>query len=228
MARPTSPIVADEKGDETHPSFGIVVVAKHQSTGTNLFQSDLMHRQYMTVTVHEATRKRDLAHDWTHPGPVICEFAMSLAQWGAFVSSAGDGGGTPVTLMNREGRPVPQAPYQPRFAQSMDEVAGAIDKLLTDVYDAFDKLDETESNKAPMKERRAARERLRRAIGNARANAVHTQEAMAAQAEQTVHQAKADIEAAIAQAVTRHKSLGSADMPELGAVLAQQPAIQAD
>lgn len=216
MPRETEPIGINEHGDETHPAFAIVTLHKINSTGTPLFQSDLMHHRFIRVELHEATRKRDLKHDWTHPGKTIASFDMSFAQWGAFISSAGDGSGTPATLNFREQvGTVPDIPYQPRIAQSIDETKAAVDELLTDVREAFQALDEAEERKAGIKERRELRHRLKSAIFNARSNAAFAVRSMAEAAEKTVQSAKADIEVVIAQAMAQHGVEPTVALPDV-------------
>lgn len=109
---------------DTHPAFGVAVLTRSQVTpGAVLFQSDLRHRETITLSIRTAERVRDLAHDWVHPREVIAEVQMSLAQWGALVSAIGMGSGVPVTIRATESdHTVPDLPYQPRLRESITEV----------------------------------------------------------------------------------------------------------
>ncbi len=175
-----------------------------------------MHHQYIRVEVHEATRKRDLKHDWTHPGKTIISFEMSFAQWGSFISSAGDGTGTPTTLSYREqvGN-VPEIPYQPRIAQAVDETKAAVGELLAEVAEAFRALDEAEERKAGVRERRQLRDNLRARIANAKSNSAFAVRSMAEAAEKTVQSAKADIEVVIAKAMAQHGVQPTVALPDV-------------
>ncbi len=218
----------EANGDETHPAFGVVTVHKYSSTpGAVLFQSDLQHGEYIVMQVHEATRKRDLKHDWVHPGRVLIEFAISQAQWAAMVSSMGNGSGTPVTITHIKGvGEIPGLPYQPRIAESLNETRAVIDELLADLKQAYAELDALEAAKAGARERRAAREKIGRIISYAAGNAEFAVESMNAQAERTVGQAKADIETIVAQAAQRH-GIEAHLLATMGLSRSDLPAIEA-
>lgn len=200
----------DETGDEHHPSFGVVTVTKSQGTPKPLFQSDLLHSTAITLRVESATRNRSLGKDWVLGRESVVEIEMSLAQWAAVVSSIGDGGGTPVTLRHtqRNGR-IPDAPYKPRTESARAEVTGHVDKLLAELRTALDELDAAEDAKASVKERRAARDKLRMTLSNASLNAEFATRSMEQAVEKTVQQARADIETIIAQAAERHGVTGT-------------------
>lgn len=91
-------IVVDAEGTESHESWIAVSANRVQSTGTRLFDSDVNHQQYVVVRVARMTRKRNLNKDWMSESTPLLEMSMSLAQWGAFVSSFGSGTGVPATL----------------------------------------------------------------------------------------------------------------------------------
>lgn len=206
MSISTQNPVTDERGDEHHPAFGVITVHDVSATpGAVLFQSDLRHGRYIALSIHEATRKRDLNHDWVHAGKTIIEVCLSQSQWAAMVASMGNGSGTPVTISHRErDGSVPGLPYQPRIAQSIDEVTDSTRKLLADLRAAFDELQALEDGKAGIKERREARRKLGVKLANAEANSSFAVRSMASAAEKAVSQAKADIEVAVAQAATKH------------------------
>ena len=228
MPRDYQEPTTEANGDETHPAFGVVTVHKYSSTpGAVLFQSDLQHGEYIVLQVHEATRKRDLKHDWVHPGKVLIEFAISQAQWAAMVSSMGNGSGTPITITHIRGvGEIPGLPYQPRIAESLDETRAVIDELLAGLKDAYAELDTLETTKAGVRERRAAREKIGRLISYAAGNAEFAVKSMNAQAERTVSQAKADIETIVAQAAQRH-GIEASLLATMGLSHSDLPAIEA-
>lgn len=86
-----------------HPAFGRIVVTKPTGGGFELFGSALKHQTMVCVKIETASLQRELNHDWISGGKYVTEFYMSESQWSHFVSSAGDGGGTPITFRIRHG-----------------------------------------------------------------------------------------------------------------------------
>lgn len=128
------PEIDPEHGDEIHPAFGVAVVQRRSGGGRSLFQSDLLHNETISLSVCKAIRKRDLNHDWVHPGQELVEIEMSLAQWGSLVSSMGLGSGVPVTIRRTEHDVfVPEIPHQPRTAESLREVREVTDRMYAEV-----------------------------------------------------------------------------------------------
>lgn len=198
-----APTVID--GVESHPAFGKVTVVRGSGSPRTLFQSDIQHSHTVSLTVETATRRRDTHQDWVHGREQIVEIEMSESQWAALVASVGNGSGTNVTLRSVPGdRSVPALPYQPRTEVSRQNVTGAVDRLLADVKEKFAHLEELEEAKAGVRERRAARAALRNALANATPNARYAVETLEEATENVVTQARADIEAMVADATARH------------------------
>lgn len=215
MPRDSYPVNIDDKGDETHPGFGLITLHRVSSTGTPLFQSDLRHQEFMRISIRRAKRNRDGNHDWTHATEEIVSCDLSLAQWGSFVSSVANGSGTPVTLYSIDGEMVPEIPYQPRIAESLEETRSVVDKLLTEIKNAYRDLDEAEKRKVGIRERRELMTQLASKINNASSNAAFAVTILNEQADRAVQQAKADIETAIANAVRHHQVTGPVLAPDL-------------
>lgn len=209
--------------DETHPSFGVAIVNRTSSSpGAPMFQSDLLHREYITLRIETATRSRDLNHDWVHPRDGLVEVRMSLAQWGSLVSSMGIGSGVPVTLIRTEtsGR-IPEPPYEPRMKENLVEVDGAVAKLLEAADASFTELSGAIEGKKGVK---AVREALRNHgfnLKNARANAKYAVKTLTDAAEHVVSNARADIESSILNAARLtggHVSIESPVIPTLAEI----------
>ena len=81
-----------------HPAFGKITVTKPCGGGTELFGSALQHRSYVCVKIESAYLNRELNTDWIHGEKTVVEIMLSEAQWSHFVSSQGDGSGTPITF----------------------------------------------------------------------------------------------------------------------------------
>jgi hypothetical protein len=188
------PVTGDD-GIERHPAFGLARVGRIQATpGAVLFQSDARHHSYIEVTVSDADRRRDLKHDWVHPGRVLCKFSMSLAQFASFVSSAGTEG-VPVTLEYADGASLPELPYEPRLSVSMAETHDAANAAFEGIKKRLAEYEALLAGKPTAAERRKALSDLRAAVNNATGNVDYAAKSLAEHAESVVEQSRADIEA---------------------------------
>lgn len=190
-----------EEREDKHPAFGVAVVSRGSGSGRSLFQSDLLHRETVSLTIYIADRKRSLHRDWVHPRKPLVEVEMSLAQWGALVSAAGIGSGVPVTLRYTETTPiVPGIPHEPRTAESLSETRGKIQEMLRDALVTLGDLEQAVESKAGI---RATREALRAHALNLEhmsGNAEFAIKSLNEAAESVVSTARADIEAHILEA----------------------------
>lgn len=199
--RQTQQPTIDERGDEVHPAFGVAVVHRTSGGGSCLFQSDLLHQQTITLSIHEATRKRDLNHDWVHARKELVEIEMSLAQWGSLVSSIGLGSGVPVTIRRTESDPfVPDIPYQPRTAESLTEVKTVVDRMYERVRGHLAVLHTAIHEKQGVRAMKDALRGLENAVAGVGNNASFAVDSLVAAGEHVVSQARADIEAHILEA----------------------------
>lgn len=210
----TTPVELDEHGDEVHPSFVMVSASRISAApGVHLFDSEIQHREFVRVRVAKAKRKRDLHHDWLFGGKDLIEIDMSLSQWGAFVSSFGQGSGVPATLAYFNGERVPEAPSGARLALSVAEVKNAGAAALEDIGAAFDKVEEAFDAKAGRKEMSSLIHHLRCMIDNGPGNMAFTAKSLTEHVEKVVTKAKADIEGM----VNRHAAtlgLEAGDLPQ--------------
>lgn len=202
--------VTDEDGDERHPAFGLVSLHRISSTpGEVLFQSDLRHSEYIRIDVHEATRKRDLTHDWVHPGPVVCEVSMSMSQFASFVASGGTMG-VPCTIeftgsgAQKPGHR-PGLNHAPRLSVTTDEVRAAAERAYGSIQAAFEEYAETltDSGKGSAAVRRAALRKLQSAIANAAPNVAYATKTLDEHAEAVVEKSRGDLEAMVARMAER-------------------------
>lgn len=217
MPRETEPITHTPKDrgvDETHPAFGMAVVTRSSGTSRPLFQSDLTHRETMNLSIHTASRSRDLNSDWVHADDEIIEVEMSLAQWGQLVSSVGLGSGTPVTIRHLpDNHLVPDLPYEPRIQRNLDEVDGTVDKLLERIARDLEVLTDVIENKRGIKATREALRNLSSSVANAKGNTRFAVKTLTEAAEQVLSQTRADIEAQVLQA-TRAQGLSIEQVPQ--------------
>lgn len=204
--RPEQPVISTPRDpggvEETHPAFGTAVVTRGSGSAVALFQSDVLHQQTITLSIRRATRIRDLNRDWVHPErEELIEVEMSLAQWGALVSSQGIGSGVPVTIRRTQNDPfVPELPYQPRLKTSLDEVKATVGKLFSRAKETLAAVEDAVEGKQGV---RAVRDALRlhgHVLDGAARNAAFAVQSMTEAGEHVTSQVRADIEAQILSA----------------------------
>jgi len=83
----------------SHPAYGLVTLSQTTGGSTTLFGSDIGHNAAMRIQVQRAELRRDLGRDWVFGKDILCEFEMSHAQFAQFITSQGNGSGTPITLL---------------------------------------------------------------------------------------------------------------------------------
>lgn len=198
MSREITEVTVEEKHGqrtESHESWIKLTASRVSSTpGARLFDSEISHQHYVSVRIHRCERHRDLNHDWTFLSKPIVEFSMSNAQWGAFVSSFGDGGGVPATLDWFDGKPVPSAPAESRLAESHQEVLDAGKKSLAQIQKEYDALAEAFESGAGKKAMREKIHNLGFSIGNGPSNMQFAAKSFTEHVENVVTKARADLE----------------------------------
>lgn len=214
MSRITE-IRIDEYGSETHDSWIQVGVNRISSSpGIRLFDSEIQHQHFIRVSVYRCSRRRDLNRDWLSSGMLLMEFDMSEAQWGAFVSSFGQGGGVPATLSFFDGT-VPSAPVESRLGESAAEVRSAGERALAGIQEDFDALEKAFEGGAGKRELRERIRSLHFKLAHGPANMEFAAKSLTEHTENVVTKARADIEAMMADAADRQ--LEASSLPLLGA-----------
>lgn len=183
------------QGAETHESW-ISVNANKVSGQTRLFDSEITHQHWVRVRVTRCSRHRDLNRDWLSPDlSTLVEFDMSEAQWGAFVSSFGNGSAVPATLVLLANEGVPSAPFESRLDESHREVKEAGDRALTEIQAAYNELAEAFAAGAGKKDLREKIGTLGNRLGKAPLNMEFAAKSLTEHVEKVVTKAKFDIEA---------------------------------
>lgn len=189
---------------EAHPSFGVAGFNRvHATPGRRLFDSSVPHQHYIVLRIHSAVRQRDLHQDWIHADEDIVEISMSEAQFGALVSSFGNGDGVPVTISRLGRELVPEGPHDPRLAVTAQEVASKARDATQPVLEALDKLQQAIDGNAGKKAIREALRNLEIRVGNLPSNLKFAADALTGHTEQVVTKARADIEAMVQAAAAR-------------------------
>lgn len=192
---------------ETHPAFGLARFNRYSvsSPGQVLFDSEIRHSGTISFKVSRAQRTRMLNHDYHFGYEEILEIEMSEAQFGALVSSFGNGSGVPVTIRRTESEiRVPDIPYEPRLALSTAETVGAAERMMEKVKEAARRVEEKPS-KANIRD-------LMNAIDNSTPNVEFATKSLTNHVENVVTKAKADIEGMV---IGKAAELGltAADVP---------------
>lgn len=192
----------NERGDESHPAFGLIGASRVSSAGglhngTVLFDSDIVHNHTVMVRIKAATRKRDLNHDWIHGGREYIEIEMSEAQWASLVSSMNCGDGVPCTVRHVDHVSTPDLPYAPRLAQSIQETSTAAHKAFDTIRSAMTAYERALAMrpKVGAVELREHLAKLHSSIENAVSNVDYAGKTLVEHTENVVTKARADIEA---------------------------------
>lgn len=209
-----------EDGSETHESW-IKIGANKISGQTHLFDSEIAHQHWVRVRVERCRRRRDLGRDWfSNDSKSLIEFDMSEAQWGAFVSSFGNGSGVPATLVRFDGYGVPEAPHRGRLDESHKEVRDAAAKAVAKVQEEYDALLAAFESGAGKKEMREKIRTLGIFVGNVPGNMEFAAKSMTEHVENVVTKARFDIEAVVLHAQANGATL---DAAALGGLLSAGP-----
>lgn len=201
----------DPDGDESHPAFGMVSFNRvHATPGEVLFQSDVRHPEYVVIRVHEATRRRDLHHDWVHAERKVLEISMSMAQFASFVASAGTEG-VPATI-DYVGTGKHGAGERPglkpasRLARTTGEVRDAAAMAYAAIADAFAKYEEAVgmSGAGSAATKKTALRNLKAAITNAVPNVTYATRRLDEHAESVMEKSRADVEAMVTRMAERY------------------------
>lgn len=149
---------------QEHPAFGTIVMTTPQGGKNTMFGSDVVHNGCVRIVIHEASLRRDLSHDWIHSQRQILELEMSHAQFARFITSNGNGGGTPVTL--RWIRDVGELPGIKKIESKYDthrkEIVDAAHERLQHIQQAIESLGRAIDGSISKKELRIIHENLKR------------------------------------------------------------------
>lgn len=144
---------------EKEPFMGMISV--HRISGQKyLFDSDVIHNNFVRIELEEADREWHLSQHWIHGHNRVFTLDMSEIQWAQFVSSFGTSG-TPCTIAYREGKRVadplpPEADAKKFQRQASETCASGIDAA----KEAVKKLEDVISGKSP-----ASKTNLREVLG---------------------------------------------------------------
>jgi hypothetical protein len=133
--------MSDTKMVENEPYMGVINVGR-VSGRASLFDSDVEHQHFISVSISKASRERNLSMNWIHGGDELVEVWMSEIQWAHFVSSFNQGAGTPVTLRHVAGKTLAEPPRPKAEATKFEkEVTDTVKDAMTSLGSAISKLE---------------------------------------------------------------------------------------
>lgn len=96
----------DDFSVKTHPSYGMIQIARTQGRCDDLFGTSIEHNSAVRLSIHNAEHKRGLSNDCYHPKSLpIIEIEMSAIQWAEAITNM-NSVGTPVTLRYIKGEKI--------------------------------------------------------------------------------------------------------------------------
>ncbi|HCL5638221.1 TPA: hypothetical protein N2N45_004304 [Klebsiella aerogenes] len=195
----------------THPAFGLVRVGRVNSSGTNLFDSDIDHRELIELTFHTAAIEQDGYSNRITKGedrsPLLVA-RLSAAQWAAMVSSFGVGEGVPCTLSKiRDGKLVrlPEIEKTETMHERFsNDIAARVRKDITRIEAITGQLGSLiASGKISKRDLRDIYDSLSSAVNNLPGNMAFGAELTQEAVDKIVTSGKAEVEAYIAGAAMR-------------------------
>lgn len=181
-----------------HNSYGLISLSRSTSNNAQaLFGSSIKHRNVIKLSIHRAEMNRDLNRDSIFQKNQLIEVEMSESQFAQAITMFNRGEGTPVTLMRVIGEgqmdPCPYVnkveQFTEEFKQNMDEFKHNLDHELAQAKAIL------ESGKAPNKgERDIILKAMDRLVSSLTNNVPFVAKQFEAQMDQTVLEAKTEIE----------------------------------
>lgn len=217
----------ERMGGETHSheAFGTVIMTMPQSggmAGMTLFGSDLGHHQCISIEIHRATLDRSLHRDWIHGREMIAKIEMSHAQFAQFITSSGNGSGTPCTLRyaaprgTRLEEMAPIAKIETKHETQRREISESVKEQIRKVSDALSLLEAmADGGKISVKELRARLHDARCHLSNLPSNLAFAVKSAEEALEKATSDAKIEVESYIQMTANRIGMQSIADLARL-------------
>lgn len=188
-----------ENEKRVHESYGMIGV--YHSTGGEraLFGSSLLHSETIHIRIKAGQYLRALHEDTYMGGQEFIDVEMSQAQFAELITSPNRGDGVPCTIRCLMGKKMEPCPFESKaelhrqeFEEHQQKIKGQMDELLEFISSAFDAKTLKKSDKE------AILSRLTNLKSEITVNSSFQVEQFDHQMEQTVTEAKAEIEAFLA------------------------------
>lgn len=216
------------RGDiHKHEAFGTIVMSVPQGggiNGMNLFGSDIGHHQCISIKIHRAELNRDLNRDWISTSSLLTSIEMSHAQFAQFITSAGNGSGTPCTIRYcaPANTPIeemsPIAKIESKHETHRREIKESATEQIQKVQNSLDELQTmADSGKVSVKELRAILHSAKCHLQNLPANLEFTVKSAEVALEKATSDAKIEVESYIQMTANRIGLKSIADLSSIEA-----------
>ncbi len=203
----SDPLMGD---DYNHPSYGTISFNRTQGGSNVLFGSSIKHNNSIMVRISHAERHLTNAAEYIFSRGTIVEAYMSPTQFADAITGSGSGGEAPITLQftEKDGK-IPQ----PTFINKRLEFEKEFFDRAKDIYDHMQEtIEKAKDKKIP----RWLVHDMEVSQGWLKSNIPYLAEQFAEQMEKTVTEAKAEVEAYVADTIQRTGLEGLEDMrPQL-------------
>ena len=194
----------------SHPAFGVITMSMVRGANVSLFGSDLGHSSRVCIRISTADLDRHLHRDWIHSRKEFIQIELSQAQFAQFITSNGNGSGTPVTIRyrtNSEGK-YEQIPYIKPTESKHDvhrrEIQQSAQSQIDTIMAGVASLKElAESGKIGKKALDQAINNIEHSVNNLPANLSFAVESAEEALEKATSDAKIEVESYIQQTATR-------------------------
>lgn len=202
----------DDKINYEHPSYGQLEVVRTYGAGAKaLYGSSIKHSNTIRLRLYGSYMQRHLNHNWYHNKGLKFEVEMSPTQWAEFISSIGIGGGTPCTIKFDNNGFVESPPdfhtrdtFDTEFKDSISYASREITDVIKETKEIFSKKSLNKADKEAILSNLYQVERV------LKDTIPFIQESFGEAMNQTVHEAKGELEGWIASKVGNHTELEEA------------------
>lgn len=142
------------KGEDvtySHPSYGMVKVARHTGNFKELFGSEVENSSAICLTISSAEVTQDLGDNWYHARDLVCEAFLTPIQYAELISNPNTEG-TPCTLNYIQGKGrIKYRPHATQVEYSLQKVKDIADSLQEKVSTSKQRAKEILSQKGTLK-----------------------------------------------------------------------------
>lgn len=208
--------------EENHPAYAQIIANRVSSSppGIDMYGSDLMHRNFISITISTSKKYRNLNSDWYFNDKELIEVTLSEAQWATFVSAMGVGSGVPCTMTRLQGKMIPGIERIDETVETFaSEMGQKFAELKADLKEFIGNIDEMKVNNARKAEIRGMLEKVYREVV---ANTPFVEKQFSEHMEGVVEAAKAEVHGYVTSHVQR-AGLAALQDPDPQQVIEYQP-----
>lgn len=188
---------------EKHGSYGLLGFTRStNSFGKNLFGSKIKHRDVIVMRLYHAEKERHLNNNYyfTDKNLPIVEIEMSLNQFADIMGGLNQGNGFPVTITYADGKEIEACPeqvntielFKQEFAEDITKFKNSINKAVKETQNLLKK-----KGKINKGELQSIHDKILKIEQDMKSNLPYITGQFKEQMEDTVHEAKAEVESFI-------------------------------